>query len=92
MKNHTKKILIYCIPYKTLIGSKVWRIRFKKVARYLTFFCSKNYDPIYDRIAYFVSLKINSTYIFSHYFEKIMVNSYGPLTIEKTLTFYNVII
>ena len=62
------------------------------IARYLTFFFSKSYDLIYDRIRYFVSLKSNITYIFSHYFAKIMVNSYGPLPIEKTLTFYNVII
>ena len=33
MKNHTKKILIYHISYKTLIGSKPLCIRFDKIYR-----------------------------------------------------------
>ena len=32
------------------------------------------------------------TYVFSHYFVKIKVDSYDSLTIEKRLTLYNVII
>ena len=71
------------------------RIRFDKIegiiriydgTRYLTLFCTKEYDAIYDRTRYLISLKSNITYIFSHYFAKFKVDSYGSLPIEKTLT------
>ena len=39
-----------------------------------------------------ISLKSGITYIFSHYYAKIKVNSYGSLPIEKRLTLHNVII
>ena len=99
-KSH-KNILIYDISYKTLIGSKPLRIRFDKIdgfiriydgTRYLTLFGSEKCDAIYDRIRYLISLKSGITYIFSHYFAKIKVDSYDSLPIEKTLTLYYVII
>ena len=52
----------------------------------------KNYDAIYDRTGYLISLKSNITYILSHYFAKVKVDSNDSLPIEKTLTFHNVII
>ena len=55
-------------------------------------FRTKNCDAIYDKIRYFVSIKSGITYIFSHYFSKIKVDSYYYLPIEKTLTSHNVII
>ena len=70
-------------------------IRFNKIegiiriydgTRYLTLFYTEEYDAIYDRIRYLISLKSNITYIFSHYFAKFKVDSYGSLPIEKTLT------
>ena len=93
--------MIYDISYKTLIGSKPLRIRFDKIdgfiriydgTRYLTLFGSEKYDAICDRIRYLISLKSGITYIFSHYFAKIKVDSYDSLTIEKMLTWHNVII
>ena len=75
---------MYDIPYKTLIGSKPLHIRFNKIdgiirihdgTRYLTLFCTKQYDAIYDRIRYLISIKISITYIFSHYFAKIKIDS-----------------
>ena len=39
-----------------------------------------------------MSLKSGIAYIFSHYFPKIKVDSYGSLPIEKILTLHNVII
>ena len=99
-KSH-KNILIYDISYKTLIGSKPLRIRFDEIdgiiriyngTRYLTLFGTKKYDAIYDRIRYLISLKSSITYIFSHYFAKIKVDSYDSLPIEKILTLHNVII
>ena len=98
-KSH-ENILIYDISYKTLIDSKPLRIRLNKIdgfiriydgTRYLTLFGSKKYDAIYNRIRYLISLKSGITYIFSHYFAKIKVDSYDFLPIEKILTLYNVI-
>ena len=66
MKNYTKNILMYDISYKTLIGLNPLHIRFDKTngfiriydgTRYLTLFGSENYDAIYDRIGYLISLK-----------------------------------
>ena len=55
-------------------------------------FGTRKYDAFYDRIRYLISLKSSITYIFSHYFAKIKVDSYDSLPIEKTLTLHNVII
>ena len=77
------------------------RIRFDKIdeitriydgTRYLTLFSTRKNDAIYDRIRYLISLKSSITYIFSHYFAKIKVDSYDSLPIEKTLNLHNVII
>ena len=77
------------------------RIRFDEIdgsiriydgIRYLTLFRSEKYEAIYNRIRYLISLKSDITYIFSHYFARINVDSYGSLTIEKTLTLHNLII
>ena len=92
--------MIYDISYKTLIDSKPLRIRFNKTdgfiriydsTRYLTLHGSEKYDAIYNRIRYLLSLKSGITYIFSHYFAKIKVDSYDFLPNEKILTLYNVI-
>ena len=99
-KSH-ENISIYDISYKVLIESKLLRIRCDKIdgfiriydgTRYLTFFGSEKYDAIYNRIRYLVSLKSGITYIFSHYFAKMKVDSYDSLSIEKGLTLHNVII
>ena len=83
-KSH-ENTLIYDISYKTLIGSKPLRIRFDKIDgfiriydgnRYLTLFGTKKYDAVYDKTRYLVSLKSSITYISSHYFSKIKVDSY----------------
>ena len=96
-----ENILICKISYKTLIGSKSLRIRFDKIdgiviiydgTRYLTLFDTKNYDAIYAKIIYHINLKSSMTYIFSHYFAKIKVDSYDFLPIEKILTLHNVVI
>ena len=50
----------------------------------LTLLGSEKYDAIYDRIRYLVSLKSGITCIFSHYIEKIEVDSYDSLSTEKT--------
>ena len=50
------------------------------------------YDAICNRIRCLISLKSSITYIFSHYFMKIKVDSYDSLSKEKRLTLHNVII
>ena len=76
------------------------RIRFDKIDgfiriydrnRYLPLFGSEKYGTIYDRTIYLVSLKSGITYIFSHYFAKIKVDSYESLTIEKIFSLHNII-
>ena len=97
-KSHENS-LIYVVSYKTLIDSKPLRIRFDKIdgliriydgARYLIFFGSEEYDAIYNRIK--LSLKKGITYIFSHYFAKIKVDSFDSLPLKERLTLHNVII
>ena len=79
-KSH-ESLLNYGISNKTLIDPKPLRIRFDKIGgfiriydgtKYLTLFGSEKYDAIYDRIRYLASLKKGITYIFSHYFVKIL--------------------
>ena len=83
-----------------MIGAKPLSIRFNKIdgfiiiydiIRYLTLFGSENYDAIYNRMRYPVSLKSSITY-FCHYFTKIKVDSYDSLPKEKRLALHNVII
>ena len=52
----------------------------------------ENYDAIYNRIRYLIGLKSSVTYIFSHYFVKIKVDSYDFLPIAKKMALHNVII
>ena len=67
-------------------------VRIYDGTRYLTLFGTEKYGAIYDRIRYLISLKSSITYIFSHYFAKIKVDSYDSLSIEKIFTFHNVVI
>ena len=85
-----ENILIYDISYKTLIDPKPLRIRFFKIdgiiriydrTRYLKLFGSEKYEAIYNKIRYLISQKSGITYIFSHYFSKIKVDSNDSLPI-----------
>ena len=82
-KSH-ENILIYDFSYKTLIDPKPLCIRFDQIdgfikiydgSRYITLFGSEEYETIYNRIRYLISLKSGITYLFSHYFTKIEVDS-----------------
>ena len=93
--------MIYDLVYQTLTDPRPLRIRLDKIdgfiriydeTTYLTSFCPKKYDTIYDRPRCFISLKSGITYNVSHYFAKIKVDSYDSLLIEKILTLHNVII
>ena len=89
-----KNVLIYEISYKILIDPKPLHIRFDEIdgfiriydgARYLTLFGLEEYEVVYDRIRYPISLKSGITYIFPHYFAKIEHDCYNSLPIEKRL-------
>ena len=63
-------MLLYGIPYKTLIGAKPLRIIFSKVdkfvrnyylIKYLVLFGLKKYDAIYDIVRYLIRLKSSIT-------------------------------
>ena len=96
-----ENVLICDISYETLIGPKPLQTEFDKIdrliriedgTRYLTLFGFENYDAIYNRTRYFVSLKSSITYTFSHYFAKTEVDFCDSLPIEKRLTLHNLII
>ena len=55
-------------------------------------FGSEKHDAIYNRIIYLRSLKTIITYVFSHYYAKIKVDSYDSLAIERRFTLHNTII
>ena len=87
-----ENILIYKNSYKSLIDSKPLRIRFDKIdgfirvydgTKYLVLFGSKKYYFIYNRIRYLVSVKVRITYVTSHNYAKIKIDSYDSLPPEK---------
>ena len=55
--------------------------------RSLTLFGPEKYDAINNKVRYLINLKSGIAYIFSHYFVKIKVDSYGSLPIEKNIGF-----
>ena len=75
-----------CITFDKIDGF----IRIYDWTRYLTLLGCEKYEALNNRIRYLISLKSAITYIFSHYFAKIKVDSYDSLAIEKRLTLYNV--
>ena len=76
--------MIYGISYNNLTGAKPSRIRFDKVdgfirdydgTRCLVLFGGEKYNFIYYRIIYLIGVKSGITYVFSHNYAKIKVNS-----------------
>ena len=59
--------------------------------RHLVLFGSVKYDTI-CKIRYLINQKGGITYVFSHNYARIKVDSYDSLPLEKPLTLYNVII
>ena len=95
-----ENILVYNISYKLLFNSSPLRFRFDKidafirvydVTSYLELFGSEKYDFIYGRIRHLIIIKSGITYIISHNYPTIKVNSYDSLPQEKTMTLRNII-
>ena len=59
---------------------------------YLVLFGAGKYDSIYNRIGYLIGIRSSITYVFSHTYARLKTDSYDSLPLEKSLTFYNVII
>ena len=93
--------MIYDISYKTLTDPKILSIRFNQVDGfvsvydgniYLVLFSLEKYDPFYNRIRYQKGVKSGITYVFSHHYVKIKIDSYDSLPLEKILILDIVII
>ena len=94
-----ENILIYDIPYKTLMGVKTLHICFEKIygfikiydgITYLVLFASERYNAIYDRINYLIIEKSDIAYSINYNFARIRIGSDNSLPIEKTFTFHHV--
>ena len=79
-----------------MIDAKPLRIRFIKifgfvivydVARYLILLRGERYDFMYNMIRYLIGVKSSITYVVSHNFAKIQVDSFDSLPLEKTLPY-----
>ena len=99
-----ENILSCNISYKTLIDAKPLHVRFNKTdgfirvydgKRYLLLFGSGEYDSIYNRIRYLISIKRGITYVVSQNYATVkshIVDLYNSLPLEKTILFHNVVI
>ena len=96
-----KNILIYDVSYKTRFGTKPLCIMFNKVdgflwdydeISYLVLLGIEKHDAIYDRIRYLICLKSDVTYVFSHNYAKINMDSDDDLPLEEILALYKVVI
>ena len=93
-------ILIYDVFHKNLIGVNPLHLIFNKIdglirvfngSRYLVLLGPGKYDVICNRFRYLVGLKSGLTYVFSHSYTKIKVDSHDYFPLEKALTLHNVI-
>ena len=58
----------------------------------LLLFGSEIHDFIFNRIRYLIRVNSGITYVIFHNYAKIKVDLYDSLTLEKRMTFHNVII
>ena len=84
-----------------MIDAKSLHVRFGEIdgfhrvydaTRYLVLFGRQKNDFIYNKIKYLIGVKASITYVVSHNYAKIKINSYDSLPLEKTMTFGNAII
>ena len=84
--------MIYEISYEILIGAKPLRVMFDKAdgfirvydgTRYLVLFGPEKYDAIYNRVRYLITQKSDITYVLSHNYVRIKIDSSDSLPLEK---------
>ena len=89
--------MVYDILRKVLIDTKPLHVRLDKVdrfvsvsdgSRYLVLFGPEKYDAIYKSIRHLISQKSGITYIFSHNYTKIKIDSFDSLLLEETVTLH----
>ena len=61
-------------------------LEFNDGTRYLVLSDFEKYDPICNSIRYLASQVSSITYVISHNYARIKINSYDSLSLEKTLT------
>ena len=80
-----ENILVYKISYKSLIDSRPFRIRFDELdgfirvydgTKCLVLFGSEKDDFLYNRITYLIGIKSCITYVTSHNYAKIKIDSF----------------
>ena len=59
--------------------------------RYVVLFGAEKYDFIYSKIRYLTGIKHAITYIFTHDYTRIKVDSYDSLPLQETWTCHNTI-
>ena len=52
---------------------------------------NEKYNKFFDRIRYLIMLKSNISYVVSHKYTEIKINSIDDLPLEKAITMHNVI-
>ena len=52
---------------------------------------NEKYNKFFDKIRYLIMLKSNISYVVSHKYTEIKINSIDDLPLEKAITMYNVI-
>ena len=96
-----QNILVFNISHKPLIDAKPLGINFDKIdgfirfydgTTYLVLLGSEKYDYICNRVRYLIGVKSGITYVISHNYAKIKVDSYDSLPLENTMTFHNFMI
>ena len=63
-------------------------IRVYDGTRYLVLFGGEKYYFLYNRIRYLTGVKIGITYVISHNYAKIKVDSFDSLPLEQNVTFH----
>ena len=63
-------------------------IRVYDGTRYLVLFGDEKYYFLYNRIRYLTGVKIGITYVISHNYAKIKVDSFDSLPLEQNVTFH----
>ena len=88
-----ENILVSDISYNILIDAKLLRITFDEIdgfirvydgTRYLVLLGSEKYNAIFNRIRYLTGVKSGITCVFSDNYERINVDLYNSLYLEKT--------
>ena len=79
-----------------MTGAKPLHIKFDNIegfirvydgTRYLVLFGGEKYDFLYNRIRYLIGVKIGITYVISHNYAKIKVDSFDSLPLQKNSLF-----